>query len=169
MVTLSYTIFSINVLFIQGSQQLMKKKFREFSLIFPWEISETQWEILSHWGVLFTKATITSQSMNITWTHGTRRTTNWRKPLRSGSLSQIPWVFPEFWCFSQIPSFPWLENWNLIRFSLVSRVAGNPVIAYPHGGSLARPCVDFMYFTMGDLPPVCNPRVDSRWLGGGGV
>ena len=82
--------------------------------------------------VIFTKATITSQSMNTIWTHGTRHTyqgtPNWRKPFPSGSLSQIPWVFPDFLCFSQIPwVFPdWKIGNSFSRFSLLSRVAGNP-------------------------------------------
>ena len=49
---------------------------------------------------------------------------NWRKP----SLSQTPWVFLDFLCFSQIPwLFPdWKIGNSFSRFSLISRVAGNP-------------------------------------------
>ena len=79
--------------------------------------------------VIFTKATIASQSMNTTWTHGTRRIYPklWRKPFPSGSVSQI---FPWFSVFSPNSlSFPWLENWRLIfKVSLISRGAGNPVV-----------------------------------------
>ena len=66
-------------------------------------------------------------------------TPNWRKPFPSGSLSQIPWVFPDFWCFPQIPwVFPdWKIGNSFSRFSLISRVAGNPEqIVQPSSGQL---------------------------------
>ena len=116
---------------IEGSQHFMIKKFPEFSLIFPWESSKNlMGNTFSSRCVIFTKATITSQSMNTTWTHGTDAPTpNWRNPFPSGSLLQIPWVFPDFWCFPQIPRvFPdWKIGNSFSRFSLISRVAGNPV------------------------------------------
>ena len=115
----------------QGSQHFMKKIFPEFSLIFPWEISKITRNTFSSRCVIFTEAIITSQSMDTTWTHGTRRTyTNWRKAFPSGSHSHIPWVFPDFWCFPQIPwVFPdWKIGNSFSRFSLISRVAGNPAI-----------------------------------------
>ena len=77
------------------------------SLSFPWESSKIQWEILSCWGVIFKKNAITSQSMNTTrhMAHDAH-TPNWRKPFPPGSLSQIPWVFPDFFCvFTKFPEF----------------------------------------------------------------
>ena len=67
--------------------------------------------------VIFTQATITvSQWTQLGHMAQDPHTPNWRKPFPSGSLSQIPWVFPEF-----------LNSFS--RFSLISRVAGNPVQA----------------------------------------
>ena len=64
--------------------------------------------------VIFTKATITSQSMNTTWTLGTRRT--YPKLAKTfpfwvtlTSSLNFPWICV---CFSL--SFPWLEQWNPI-------------------------------------------------------
>ena len=53
--------------------------------------------------VIFTKATITSQSINTTWSHGTRRTSP-KVTTTFGSLSQIPRVFPDC-VFPKFPEF----------------------------------------------------------------
>ena len=66
--------------------------------------------------VIFTKATRTGQSINTTWTHGTRCT--YPKLAKTflfwvtvpNSLS-FPWFFV---FFPNSLSFPWLENWKLI-------------------------------------------------------
>ena len=43
-------------------------------------------------------------------------------------LNKIPWFFPDLRNFSQIPwLFPDWKNWKCFsRFSLISRLAGNP-------------------------------------------
>ena len=95
----------------------MKKKFPEFSLIFPWESSKIQWKILSRWDVLYSQKPLTNQSMNTTWARGTRRTyTKLAKTFPfwvtvTNSLS-FPW-FCVFFPPNSL-SFPWLEYWKLI-------------------------------------------------------
>ena len=81
--------------------------------------------------VIFTNATVTSQSMDSTWTHVTRRT----HPKLTKTF--LFWVtvtnspsFPGFLMFFQNSlSFPWLDNWKLIFKDFPwFPVAGNPVL-----------------------------------------
>ena len=110
----------------EGSQHFMKNKFPEFSLIIPWESSKIHMCVHC---VLYSQKPLcgqsvqsvnehnldtwhktTSQSMNTTWTHGTRRT-------YTKLAKTFPWWVPDFWCPPPPPNsrtFPWLENWKLI-------------------------------------------------------
>ena len=80
--------------------------------------------------VIFTKATITSQSMNTTWTHpqDAHVPQNGENLSLLGHCHKFPRVSPDFVCFPQIPCvFPGKMETHFSRFPLISRVAGNPV------------------------------------------
>ena len=106
----------------------MKKKFPDISLI---KFTNSMRNTFSLRCVIFTKATITSQSMNTAWPHGTRRTYPklaktfpfWVTVTNSPEFSLIFGVFPKFHEFSP----DWKIGNSFSRFSLISRVAGNPV------------------------------------------
>ena len=111
---------------IQGSQHFMKMKFPEFSLR---KFQNSMRNTFPLMRLLGSQEVVLGQPPVIVWIHKSHynqsvnehmaqdaHIPNRWKPFLSGSLSQFPWVFPDWKignCFS--------------RFSLISRVAGNTV------------------------------------------